>query len=131
MYILLILLMIVFPFLFIDWHARMVFIACAYVRNYGHGKSWNRAHKHYKSNWSLTQRLLWFPMFKESYKNKYKIIAYFSFAHCFFTIITILFYVICTIMFPDSNVWIYEYIAYGVFFIIRFIYNNSIARGHF
>ena len=60
--------------LFMDWHARRVFIARGYCRRYGHGKSWNRAHKHYKTNWSILERMIWMPVFKEWYENK--------FSHC-------------------------------------------------
>ena len=72
---------IILSFAFIDWHARSVFMARAYPRRYGHGKSWNRAHKHYKTNWTFLQRMLWIPMFKEEYEDKYRFIAYLSFAH--------------------------------------------------
>ena len=64
MYVLGVILIIVCPFFFIDWHARMVIIARAYPRKYSHGKSWKRAHKHYKSNWTLVERLLCPPLTK-------------------------------------------------------------------
>ena len=71
--------MIVFMNIFEDWHAKMVFLARGYPRRNGHGKSWNRAYKHYKTNWTLVQRLLWIPLFKENYEQKYRDIAIFSY----------------------------------------------------
>jgi len=129
MYNLLFIFTIVFQLLFFDWHARMVFMARAYVRKYGHGKSWKRAHKHYKSNWNFVQRLLWVPMFKEVYESKHKTIAYLSFVHYFFAIATVLFYLFSTIFFTNSKMWIYEYYGYSLFGVFRFIYDNAIARG--
>ena len=116
-------------FLFFDWHARMVFIATVYPRRYGHGKTWKRAQKHYKENWSLLERILWLFAFKESYEGKHRAIAYLSYIHFFFTILTICCFLLCDIFFPNSKVWIYEFIAYAIFMFSRFIYNNAIGQG--
>ena len=124
-----ILVSIVGMFLFFDWHARMVFMACAYRRRYGHGKSWNRAHKHYKRNWTIFERILWLFIFNEYYESKYKAIAYLSYVHAFLAIISVCWFVVSTIFYPGAKAWIYVYIAYSVFTLLRFIYNNSIARG--
>ena len=120
---------IILPFAFFDWHARMVFVAVAYPRRNGHGKSWKRAHKHYKTNWTFLQRMLWIPMFKEEYEDKYRFIAYLSFAHMALTVVTLAFFIISIICFPNSKIWIYEFLGYSVFWILRFIYDNAIARG--
>jgi hypothetical protein len=127
---------IILSFAFIDWHARMVFMARAYPRRYGHGKSWKRAHKHYKTNWTFLQRMLWIPMFKEVYEDKYRFIAYLSYVHVTLTLVTLAFFIISVICFPTSQIgfptskiWFYEFIVYSVFFILRFIYDNAIARG--
>ena len=120
---------IILSFAFIDWHARSVFMARAYPRRYGHGKSWKRAHKHYKTNWTFLQRMLWIPMFKEEYEDKYRFIAYLSFAHMALTVVTLAFFIISIICFPNSKIWIYEFLGYSVFWLLRFIYDNAIARG--
>lgn len=65
MYKFFIILSIVVPFLFLDWHARMVFLAVAYPRRYGHGKSWNRAYKHYKNNWTFFKDYFGHPCLKK------------------------------------------------------------------
>lgn len=122
-----IILCIILPFLFFDWHARMVFISVGYRRRYGHGKSWNRAHKHYKNNWSFLERMLWLVLFKEPYENKYKMLAYLSYVHAFLTIVTICCSLISLNLFPNSKIWVYEFIVYNIFWISRFIYSNNIA----
>ena len=129
MHIILLTVLIIFTFAFLDWHSRMVFMARGYPRKYGHGKSWNRAHKHYKKNWTLFQRLLWIPLFKEAYTTKYKTFAYFSYAHAFLTVITIIFVVVGLTQFPDSQTCIYEFLIYYILSILRFLYGNAIARG--
>ena len=127
---------IILSFAFIDWHARSVFMARAYPRRYGHGKSWKRAHKHYKTNWTFLQRMLWIPMFKDEYEDKYRFIAYLSYVHVTLTLVTLAFFIISVICFPTSQIgfptskiWFYEFIVYSVFWILRFIYDNAIARG--
>ena len=129
MHILFTLLTIIVPLMFFDWHARMVFIAKAYPRRYGHGKSWKRAHKHYKNNHSFLERLFWIFAFKEKYEDKYKMIAYLAYAHLFTTIFTLCITLISLTLFPDSVIWIYVYIGNFVLWLIRFIYDNSIAKG--
>ncbi len=120
---------VILLFLLFDWQARMVFMARAYPGRYGHGKSWNRAHKHYKQNWSLFERILWLFVFREYYEGKYKAFAYLSYIHAFLAAITVCFFWVSIKIFPDSRVWVYEFIGYSVFTLSRFIYNDSIARG--
>ena len=129
MYKFFIILLIVVPFLFLDWHARMVFLAVAYPRRYGHGKSWNRACKHYKNNWTFFQRLFWKPVFKEVYEDKYKILAYLSYIHAVLALTSVVFFLLFVKFSPNSKIWIYEFAGYSVFWIIRFIYSNAIAKG--
>ena len=114
--------------IFEDWHAKMVFLARGYPRRYGHGKSWNRAYKHYKTNWTLVQRLLWVPLFKEKYEQKYRDIAILSYIQLSFTLIMIGVFLINVYCFPSSKFWIYTFIVYAFFWMLRFIYNNHIAR---
>lgn len=120
---------IIYAFAFLDWHSRMVFMARGYPRKYGHGKSWNRAHKHYKKNWTLLQRLFWIPLFKEAYTTKFKMFAYFSYAHAILCIITIVFSIVGITQFYDSKIWKCEFLIYGILSILRFLYGNAIARG--
>jgi hypothetical protein len=68
-------------------------------------------------------------MFKEEYEDKYRFIAYLSFAHMALTVVTLAFFIISIICFPNSKIWIYEFGGYSVFWILRFIYDNAIARG--
>ena len=118
----------IFPLLFLDWHARRVFVYTAYPRRYGHGKSGNRAFKHYKANWSFIQRLLWMPMFKEWYETKYRIMAYLSYIHFALTIIFSALFLISVSYFPDSKMWVYGFIVYHIFWMLRFIYDNAIGK---
>lgn len=120
--------MIVFMNIFEDWHAKMVFLARGYRRRYGHGKSWNRAYKHYKTNWTVVQRLLWIPLFKENYEQKYRDIAIFSYIQSALTPIMIGVFLISDYCFPSSKFWVYAFIVYTVLWLLRFIYNNHIAR---
>lgn len=128
MHIVFISLTIIIPLLFFDWHARMVFIAKAYPRRYGHGKSWKKAHKHYKNNHSFIERLFWIFAFKEKYEGKYEMIAYLSYIHLFTTIVTLCVTLISLMSIPNSVIWIYIYTGNAIFWIVRFIYNNAIAR---
>jgi len=123
------LLYIVLAPLFLEWHARGVFIARAYRRRYGHGKSWKRAHKHYKTNWTFIERMLWVHAFKEKYEDKYRIIAYLSYIHTAFMIVMAVSFLVLEHLFPLENAWLGIFIAYFVFWVIRFIYDNAIARG--
>ena len=115
--------------IFEDWHARMVFMARAYPRRYGHGKSWNRAHKHYKENWTLVQRLLWIPLFKEAYEEKYRLFAFLSYIQSSLALITSGVFLVCDYFFPDSKFWVYVFVVYAIFFMLRVIYTDYIARG--
>ena len=127
MYILGVILVIVCPFLLIDWHARGAIIARAYRRRYGHGKSWKRAHKHYKTNWTIVERLLWIPLFKEWYERKYRTIAILSYVHFALMIVTLCVSCVSLILSPNSKLWVYEFGIYTLFWMFRFIYNNAIA----
>ena len=120
--------LIIFTWLFIDWHSRFVFVARGYPRRYGHGKSWLRAHKHYKNNWSFFERIFWCPVFKERYSRKYRMLAYLAYIHTFFAFITVGFFFFSIEMALDSKIWIYEFIAYEIFSFLRYIYSNALGR---
>ena len=114
-------------FFFTDWHARMTIIARAYPRRYSHGKSWKRALKHYKSNWTLVERLLWIPLFKEWYERKYRTIAVLSYIHLIMVVVTLCVCCVSFALYPTSKFWIYVFAIYSLFWMLRFIYNNAIA----
>lgn len=120
---------IIFGFLFLDWHARMVFIAIGYPGKNGHGKSWKRASKHYKKNNSFLERILWRVVFKESYDSKYRWLAYLSYIHMVTSIFTITWFLISVSFFPNSKIWITVFACNFIFSLLRFIYDNAIARG--
>ena len=119
--------MIVFPALFFDWHARMVFMARVYPRRYGHGKSWNRAHKHYKTNWTFWQRLFWIPVFKEHYEDKYRLMAYLSYAHDAFALVMIISFLVDEFLLSNVYFWHYMYGGYIGFFCLRYIHSDAVA----
>ena len=99
-----------FPLL-IEGAVRENFIAFGYARCYGHGKSWLRAYKHYKSNWTFWQRLFWVPVFKENYDSVFRIQAHLSWIHYFLAILFYIFYLIfvyhynAEITTPESKNW--------------------------
>ena len=119
---------VLLSFLFFDWHARRVFIACAYCGRYGHGKSWNRAYKHYKGNWNFCQRMFWVNVFKEKYEIRFRMISFFSYAHLIISLGTILVFYINELAFSSVVFWQYVFLFFTVFTVIRFIYDNHIAR---
>ena len=127
MYIFGVIIIIVAPFFIIDFHARMTIIARAYCRRYGHGKSYNRARKHYKTNWTLVERLLWIPLFKEWYESKYRTIAILSYVHMGMAMVTLCVSCISLALFPDSKLWVYEFCFYSLFWIFRYAYDSAIA----
>lgn len=111
--------------LFFDWHSRMVMLA----RVYAHGKTSRRGRRHYKKHWTLLQRLFWIPLFKEPYSGAYRMIAYFSYGHVILALSTIIGFLLNEFVFLDVDFWHYIFIAMTVFFMLRFIYVNAIARG--
>ena len=123
-----IILLILICIAFFDWHARMVFMARGYPRKYGHGKTWKRAHAHYKKSWTLAQRLLWLPVFKETYVDTYRHMAYIAYAHAIFALITITAFLINEFVFPEPTFWHYVFTGFAIFTILRFFHTNHIAR---
>ncbi len=120
----------ILPFLFCDWHARFVFVAVGYPRKYGHGKSWNRAHKHYKENWTFFERMFWLVLFKEYYDSDFRMMAYLSYIHSIFMIITLCCSLISINLFPYPypKFLLYELSGYTLFWMLRFIYDNHIGK---
>ena len=113
----------------LDFWARMVFLMVVYPRRYGHGKTGKRVTKHYKNNWTLLQRLLWVPAFKEYYEGEYRALAVFSYIQYIYgTFINVLFWVSMA-FFPDSKIWIYAYGVYVLLIFVRIFHNNGVARG--
>ena len=119
---------IAYWFLFDELHGRYVFIATGYPRRYGHGKSYNRAKKHYKNNWSFLERLIWVPIFKEWYEYRYKIFPFLSYIHSGLTVFTAAWFLISVDCFPDSKSWIYVFAVYNIFSLLRWIYHNGVGR---
>ena len=124
---------ILFPMLiisilaFMEWYSRMVFLSILYPRKYGHGKSAKRARKHYKANWTLFQRLLWIPMFKEKYSRKYVLFPLFSFIQLLTGVITLILFVVFTE--ANEEPWVVSFIIFGSLMILRILYNNAVAKG--
>ena len=114
--------------LIFDIHARGCFVAIGYTRCYGHGKTWKRANKHYKANWTILQRLFWIPVFKENYANDFRLMAYFAYIQSVWAILTYLCFIISDLCFPESKFWIYEFIIYWIFSLIRFIHTDYTGR---
>lgn len=127
MYIVGVISIVFLSFAFFDWYARRVFIARVYRRRNGHGKSWNRAYKHYKANWTFWQRLFWVPLFKEDYPTKYREIAILSYIHFVFSIVTVACFLIADAFFPNAKFWKYVFVGYYIFLLIRWIYNDARA----
>ena len=115
-------------FLFFEWHARFVFICAVYPRRYGHGKSWKRAHKHYKSHWTLRQRLLWLPVFKEAYESKYRWMAYLSYIHIGYVLLSLAGFVLGQFVF-SWDFWPWFFVSYLFFTLIRWCHSNAVGRG--
>ena len=118
-------------FLACDWRARTIFVALAYPRKYGHGKSWNRAHKHYKTHWTFWQRILWIPVFKEKYEDKYRSLAYLTYIHIVVTIGTIIAMLVAQFVFDDLYLERMRYVTYPdcCLVLIRVVHNEATARG--
>ena len=79
---------------FLEWYLRGTFIVVAYANKKGHKKSGRQATRHYKKNWSLLQRLLWVPVFKEGYGGDWKIMVLLSYVDFVSTLVWIVFIVI-------------------------------------
>lgn len=126
-----IILFFVVAFLFLDWWSKMIFIACAYCKRYRHGKSWNRAHKHYKMNWSLLQRMLWIPAFREHYEGRYRLLAYSSYLQLILTIVTVILFCNPTVFVLLQNSKVLGCYVFGHFItiVLRIIYNDFLASG--
>lgn len=129
MYIAGIIIIAVLGLLIMDWHARMVFMARGYCGKRGHGKTWKRARAHYKSHWTFLQRMFWIPVFKEYYESKYRFLAYSTYVHAFFTLFTIVIFLVDELVLLNLYFWHYVFIAYTIIIIFRYIYNDTVARG--
>lgn len=130
MYILgVIFLLVILPFLVTEWHARGVFVAIAYPRKYGHGKSWKRVKKHYKTKWSVLERIFWMPVFREYYERKYRCMAYLSYIHILLGCLTICSLLINEFVFLKFIFWHYVAIACSAILLLRIVYDDSIGRG--
>ena len=114
-------------FAFFEWYAKSVFLARGYPRKYGHGKSWKRARKHYKTNWTFIQRMLWVFVFKEVYSSEYRMMAYMSYIHSIFAFVTISCFLLNEFLLSNFVFWQYIFVAYGIFTLIRYIHDNAIA----
>ena len=121
-------LLIIGPFVFEEFYSKFVFIARGYCRRYGHGKSFNRAKRHYKNSWTFSQRIFWSFVFKEKYEHKYITMAYFSYAHLLLTLIVALCFIIDAFVLTKVAFFQYMYAILVVFFLIRYTYDNRIAR---
>ena len=116
-------------FLGCDWRARTVFLVRAYRRKYGHGKSWNRAHRHYKTNWTFWQRICWIPVFKEKYDNKYRFLAYLTYIHFILTVTTIIAMLVAQFVFDDNKLFVDITWVDRIFSLFRVVHNEATARG--
>ena len=120
--------LIILSSLIFDFLARETFIAVGYSRCYGHGKTWKRAHRHYKSNWNFWQRLLWIPVFKEPYESDFKILAVTGLIQYILMPITYVCFVVGYNHFYESKIWLYVFIAFWIFVLLRFVYEDHIGR---
>jgi hypothetical protein len=57
---------------------------------YGLGKDIKEIKKHYKTTWTLKQRVLWIPVFRNCFNRKYKILAYLSYFSFFVLVVSII-----------------------------------------
>lgn len=118
-----------------DIHAKAVFIAIGYTRVHHHGKTFNRAWRHYFANWSFIQRVFWVPIFAEKYSTKYRLMPILSFIHWLLAV-AIIFFVLAD-LFNITNINIANYsfevfifcFIFTPFTIGRFICTNAVARG--
>lgn len=125
-------LMIIFlflGFLGIDWHGRTVFLYCAYPGN-GHGKTGKKFTKHYKTNWTFFQRLLWIPTFKEKYDVNIDIIVILSYINFLLYIATITCFLIEELVLKEVHFSKTAIIIYCVYTVIRFRYQVGVARNY-
>lgn len=122
-----IVLMIIFPVVLMDWHAHGVFVARGYRRRYGHGKSWARASKHYKTNWTFIQRMLWIPVFKEPYERKYRRFAFLTYIHWTLALIAVICFFLDEYVFWDIHFWREPFYVTSIFFMFRYIYNDLVG----
>lgn len=116
-------------FAFFDWHARAVFIAAKYCGCYHHGRTWNRAHKHYKTHWTLLERLLWLPVFKEKYDGDTRLLVYFSYIHLILAIAAGILIFLGELVYNNVELVAYSFLAYLISTILRWLYTNALGRG--
>ena len=112
-----------------DWYSRLVFLARGYPRRYGHGKSWGRATKHYKANWSFVKRILWIPVFKEWYETKFRFLAYLAYVHFSIGAIFATVFLIDELLLFEVYFWHYFLFAFVGITLFRFVYADYVAIG--
>lgn len=119
------LILVVGAFLALEFQGRLIFVMVIYPRKHKHGKTANRAKRHYKANWTFFQRMFWVPVFKEEYETRYKWLGVFFYIHLISTIISFICILIIHIKTQDPHDWLWIHIANTVVFHVRFIYNNQ------
>ena len=122
-----VLFLIVIQVFVIDWYVRLVFLSRVYCRKYGHGKSWKRARKHYKSIWTFFERILWIPMFAEKYEKKHRSMAYQAYAHYGVATISIICFLLDEFMLTGIAFWQYIFAVLVLLTLFRYIYSDHIA----
>lgn len=127
MYIIAMIALVLCVFVIMDWYSRGTFIARGYVRRNGHGKTWKRAKKHYKSNWSFWERMIWKPIFSEYYGRKFKTMVVLAYIHFILLILTIAFLLFDEFLISTCTFWHYIFIAFSIFSIVRYVHSNAIA----
>ena len=68
--------------------------------------------EHYKANWTLLQRLLWLPLFKEWYEDKYRFMVYLSYIHAVFALLTIIIFLADELSLINVILWHYVFVGY-------------------
>lgn len=128
MYIYLICLSIILCYLIIDLHGRLVFLYRGYPKRYGHGKTGKKYTKHYKTNWTLFQRIFWIPVFREKYESKFEVIAFLSYIHAILSVLTLTCFLVEDLILKQVYLWKYVYVINTAFVLIKFRYQVAVSR---
>lgn len=121
-------------FFTLNLFAKGAFTGCAYLRRYGHGKTWKRGRKHFKKNWTFWQRTFWVFVFKEKYEACWRALAWFFYIHLVITLFMPFLSPLMDAALADNVKWYaWNNLArelLAVFWLIRYLYIIWLLRTH-
>ena len=111
-----------------DIHGRLCFVYSAYPKVYGHGNRAKKSTQHYKTHWTLWQRLIWAPVFKERYDVSFELIAILFYIHTVFFIVATVVFLVGDLVYQSVDFYRLVVVWYSIYTILKFLYQALVSR---